>query len=127
MVLHVLRKLNINCDFMIGAQIEGIDTMVKLSNDSSIMLIEGDEYLSSVIDKRLKFHLYHPDIAVITGIAWDHINVFPTFEIYKDQFRVFSKMVKGSLIFFEEDEELKKIIMETRKKRNPYHIQLQIL
>ena len=122
MVLHVLKKLKINCDFMIGAQIEGIDTMVKLSNDSSIMLLEGDEYLSSVIDKRPKFHLYHPDIAVITGIAWDHINVFPTFEIYKDQFRVFSKMVKGSLIFFEEDEELNKIIMETRKKKQsiPY-------
>lgn len=122
MILHVLKNLNINCDFMIGAQIEGIDTMVKLSNDSTMILLEGDEYLSSVIDKRPKFHLYNPDIAVITGIAWDHINVFPTFEIYKDQFRIFSKMVKKSLIFFAEDKELQKIIQETRKNKKsiPY-------
>ena len=115
MILHVLKNLNIKCDFMIGAQIKGVNTMVKLSNDSDIILLEGDEYLSSAIDKRPKFHLYKPHIAVITGIAWDHINVFPTFEIYKEQFRIFSKMVKESLIFFSEDKELQKIIDETRK------------
>lgn len=117
MILHVLKNLNIKCDFMIGAQIEGINTMVNLSNDSNIMLLEGDEYLSSAIDKRPKFHLYKPHIGVITGIAWDHINVFPTFEIYKEQFRIFSKMVKESLIFFSEDKELQKIIDETRKNK----------
>ena len=88
MILHVLKKLDRDFDYLVGAQIEGFDTMVRLS-DAPIIILEGDEYLSSPIDRRPKFHLYHPQIALISGIAWDHINVFPTWDIYKEQFSLF--------------------------------------
>ena len=74
---------------MAGALLEGFDTMVHLSRDSKIAVFEGDEYLSSPIDMRPKFHHYYPDIAILTGIAWDHMNVFPTFENYVEQFALF--------------------------------------
>lgn len=79
MILHVLQQNNMEADYMVGAQLEGFDTMVKIT-DAPIIILEGDEYLSSPIDRRPKFHLYHPNIALLSGIAWDHINVFPTFE-----------------------------------------------
>ena len=88
MILHVLNNLNIECDYMVGAQLQGFDVMVKLSESAPIIILEGDEYLSSTIDRRPKFHLYKPHIGVLSGIAWDHINVFPTFEIYIEQFRI---------------------------------------
>ena len=94
MILHVLKNLNIDCDYMVGAQLEGFNTMVKLTEHAPIIILEGDEYLSSPIDKRPKFHLYKPHIAVLSGISWDHINVFPTFDIYLNQFRIFKEMVK---------------------------------
>ena len=81
MILHVLQNLKINCDYMVGAQLKGFETMVKLTHEASIIVLEGDEYLSSPIDRRPKFHLYQPHIAVLSGISWDHINVFPTFDI----------------------------------------------
>ena len=112
MILHVLQNLNIDCDYMVGAQLEGFDTMVKLTHDAAIIILEGDEYLSSPIDRRPKFHLYHPHIAVLSGIAWDHINVFPTFDMYVDQFRIFKNMVKDTLIYFTEDEHLQKLSKE---------------
>jgi UDP-N-acetylmuramate: L-alanyl-gamma-D-glutamyl-meso-diaminopimelate ligase len=115
MILHVLNSLNINCDYMVGAQLEGFDTMVKLSHDAPIIILEGDEYLSSPIDKRPKFHLYHPHIAVISGIAWDHINVFPTLDIYINQFRIFKDMIKETLIYCSEDLELNKLSKENTK------------
>mgnify|MGYP006182141661 CR=1 FL=1 len=115
MVLHVLQNLNIDCDYMVGAQLEGFDTMVKLTHNAPVIILEGDEYLSSPIDRRPKFHLYKPHIAVISGISWDHINVFPTFEIYINQFRIFKNMVKNTLIYCEEDEELKKLSKEGAK------------
>ena len=121
MILHVLQNLNIDCDYMVGAQLEGFDTMVKLTHDAPIIILEGDEYLSSPIDRRPKFHLYQPDIAVLSGIAWDHINVFPTFEMYVDQFRIFKNMVSDTLIYCEEDKELKKLAREeTNCKLIPY-------
>tara|TARA_B110000263_G_scaffold75549_1_gene65999 strand:+ start:3344 stop:4669 length:1326 start_codon:yes stop_codon:yes gene_type:complete len=121
MILHVLQNLNINCDYMVGAQLEGFDTMVKLTHEAPIIILEGDEYLSSPIDRRPKFHLYNPHIAVLSGIAWDHINVFPTFEMYVDQFRIFKNMVAETLIYCEEDEELKKFSKEKSKcKLIPY-------
>ena len=89
MILHVLKTSGINFDFMVGAQLEGFDTMVKLSNDAKVIILEGDEYLSSPIDRRPKFHLYHAHIGLLSGIAWDHINVFPSLEIYEEQFRIF--------------------------------------
>lgn len=126
MILHVLNKLDIDTDYMVGAQLEGFEVMVKISEESKYMVIEGDEYLTSPIDLRPKFHLYQPNIALISGIAWDHINVFPTFEIYVDQFRIFCQMIRdnGSLIYCKEDEIVKKVSEESRKdiEKFPYSI-----
>lgn len=109
---------------MVGAQIEGFDTMVSLNNSSKIAVFEGDEYLSSPIDPRPKFLWYKPQIALLTGIAWDHINVFPTFENYIEQFRLFVKLMpeKSTLVFFEEDPYLNEIAgdNELRLKILPY-------
>ena len=114
MILHVFKQLNIDADFMVGAQLEGFDTMVKLTKEAKYAVIEGDEYLASPIDRRPKFHLYHPNIAIISGIAWDHINVFPTFEMYVDQFRKFISLIEhnGSLIYCNQDDELNKLAKE---------------
>jgi len=116
MILFVLRKMQINFDYMVGAQIEGFDTMVGLSENSRIAIFEGDEYLTSPIDPRPKFHVYHPHIAVVTGIAWDHINVFPTFENYVEQFRIFSEKIEkdGKFIYFQDDENLQAIAENLR-------------
>ena len=89
MILHVLNERNKNVDFMVGAQLEGFETMVHLTDKNDFILLEGDEYLSSAIDRRPKFHLYQPNIALISGISWDHINVFPTKENYINQFEKF--------------------------------------
>ena len=112
MIMHVLKSCGIPFDYMAGAMLEGFDTMVHLSNDSKIAVFEGDEYLSSPIDRRPKFHHYHPDIAILTGIAWDHINVFPTFENYVEQFALYIEKItdNGCLIYFEGDENIRKII-----------------
>jgi len=111
MLLHAINKIGLNVDYMVGAQLEGYDCMVKLSDDAKIMILEGDEYLSSPIDRRPKFHLYQPNIAIISGIAWDHINVFPTFENYVDQFDIFCSLIdkNGLLIYNSEDEEVNKL------------------
>jgi UDP-N-acetylmuramate: L-alanyl-gamma-D-glutamyl-meso-diaminopimelate ligase len=111
MLLHVVKELEVEADYMVGAQLEGYDCMVKLTDTAPYMIIEGDEYLSSPIDRRPKFHLYKPHIALISGIAWDHINVFPTFENYVEQFRVFCDCIEknGKLIYNMEDVEVKKI------------------
>ncbi|MBT3622351.1 MAG: peptidoglycan synthetase [Flavobacteriales bacterium] len=121
MILHVLQNLNIECDYMVGAQLEGFETMVKLTHEAPIIILEGDEYLSSPIDRRPKFHLYKPYIAVLSGIAWDHINVFPTFDMYVNQFRIFKNMVTDTLIYCTEDEHLNKLATEeTKCKLKPY-------
>jgi len=124
MIMHVLIENNIDFDYMVGAQLDGFDTMVKLTKEAKIAIFEGDEYLSSPIDRRPKFHLYNPHIALLTGIAWDHINVFPTFDFYLEQFSIFAEKVQenGRLIYFEEDEHLQKIMGETRSdiKQIPY-------
>jgi UDP-N-acetylmuramate: L-alanyl-gamma-D-glutamyl-meso-diaminopimelate ligase len=126
MILHVLNHYGIKTDYMVGAQLEGFEVMVKMSDEAEIMVLEGDEYLTSALDRRPKFHVYKPDIALISGIAWDHINVFPTFEIYVDQFRIFAGLISkgGILIYNEEDEEVKKIGEQNRANitRIPYAI-----
>lgn len=131
MILHVLNFHQIDCDYMVGAQLEGFDTMVKLTQSAKIAVIEGDEYLSSPIDRRPKFHLYFPNIAIISGIAWDHINVFPTFEIYVEQFRKFIQLIseKGTLIYCENDEEVKKLgeTASNTLKKLPYGIPRHII
>lgn len=111
MIMHVLRSCGIEFDYMAGALLEGFDTMVHLSNESKVAVFEGDEYLSSPIDMRPKFHHYHPDIAILTGIAWDHMNVFPTFENYVEQFAIYIEKITpgGSLIYFEPDENIQRI------------------
>ena len=118
MILHVLSKNNINHNYMVGAQLEGFDCMVKLSKEAKIAVLEGDEYLSSPIDRRPKFHLYQPEIAVVSGIAWDHINVFPTFENYVEQFRIFVDKVSknGRVIYFEDDNVLKEVVLNSSSK-----------
>ena len=119
MILYVFKKCKIKADYMVGAQIEGFDNMVKLSYEARIAVFEGDEYLTSTLDRRPKFHLYKPHIAVLTGIAWDHINVFPTFEIYVDQFRQFinSMETQARLIYFSGDENLKMLADEAENSR----------
>ena len=112
MILHVLENMKIDCDYMVGAKLEGFDVMVKLTESAPIIILEGDEYLSSPIDRRPKFHLYKPNIGVISGIAWDHINVFPTFENYVDQFRIFKNLITDCIIHCEDDQELNKLIGE---------------
>ena len=124
MLLHACMKESVNVDYMVGAQLEGYDCMVKLTDESEYMVLEGDEYLSSPIDRRPKFHLYNPDVAIISGIAWDHINVFPTFENYVSQFDTFCSLIDkdGLLIYNEEDSEVKRLGDKYCKKLNtqPY-------
>lgn len=113
MILHVLNYHGIPVDYMVGAQLEGFTNMVHLTDENDFIILEGDEYLSSPIDHRPKFHLYKPNIALLSGIAWDHINVFPTFENYVEQFRIFidSIVQGGSINYNEEDEILREIVL----------------
>jgi len=128
MILHVLHYHDISVDYMVGAQLEGFDTMVHLSHENEFIVLEGDEYLSSPIDRRPKFHLYKPNIALISGIAWDHINVFPTFENYKEQFRVFTDSLTngGIMVYNEEDTTVKSVVENSEHtiKRYPYNTPL---
>lgn len=124
MVLHVLNYNGIEVDYLVGAQLEGFDRMVNLTNENDFILIEGDEYLSSPIDRRPKFHLYEPNIALLSGIAWDHINVFPTFENYVDQFKIFiDKITNGGILIYNEEDAIVKQIAEDSTnpiRRIPY-------
>ncbi len=108
MILHVVRRCGIEVDFMVGGEIEGFDRMVHLTDKNKFIVLEGDEYLTSAIDRRPKFHWYRPHIALLSGIAWDHINVFPTYDNYVEQFRVFVDTLpeKAVLIYNEEDPEV---------------------
>ena len=117
MILHVLSFYNINIDYLLGAQIEGFEKMVNLTKSNEFILIEGDEYLSSPIDKSPKFHKYNSNIAVITGIAWDHINVFPSFENYVSQFEKFIESITdgGVLVFNSNDDLVTKIVNSSTK------------
>ena len=116
MILHVLKHQNRNFDYMVGAKIEGFDTMTKLSDDAPVIVIEGDEYLSSPIDRRPKFYHYHHHIALITGIAWDHINVYPTFEGYVQQFENLADASpkSGYLTYDQSDELLNAVAQKPR-------------
>jgi UDP-N-acetylmuramate: L-alanyl-gamma-D-glutamyl-meso-diaminopimelate ligase len=124
MILHVINEVGMNVDYMVGAQLEGYDCMVKITTEAEIMILEGDEYLSSPIDRRPKFHLYRPDVAIISGIAWDHINVFPTFDNYVDQFDVFCSLIEanGTLVYNIEDEEVNRLGLKYKSelKTVPY-------
>ncbi|TXK72146.1 UDP-N-acetylmuramate--L-alanine ligase [Mesonia sp. K4-1] len=122
MILHVLHYHHKEVDFMVGAQLEGFDTMVHLTKKNDFMLLEGDEYLSSPIDRRPKFHLYKANIALLSGIAWDHINVFPTFENYKEQFQIFvDTMVNGSILVYNEEDSVVTEVAESATKPTRKH------
>ena len=124
MILHVMHYHDREVDYMVGAQLEGFDVMVKLTETNDFIILEGDEYLSSPIDRRPKFHLYKPNIALLSGIAWDHINVFPTYENYVEQFSIFvDSIVKGgSINYNEEDPEVKRVVeaSENTIRKIPY-------
>tara|TARA_R110002051_G_scaffold302135_1_gene370424 strand:- start:19049 stop:20404 length:1356 start_codon:yes stop_codon:yes gene_type:complete len=124
MILHVLNFHDIEVDYMVGAQLNGFDRMVHLTEDNDFIVLEGDEYLSSPIDRRPKFHLYKPNIALLSGIAWDHINVFPTFENYVEQFKIFvDSIVKGGSITYNiEDVNVKNVVeaSENAIRKLPY-------
>ena len=122
MIMHVLHYNHFDFDYMVGSQLEGFETMVKLTADAPVIILEGDEYLSSPIDLRPKFHLYHPHIAVLTGIAWDHMNVFPTFENYLEQFRIFAEGIRedGVLFWYREDRHLQEITEGLKCSTHPY-------
>lgn len=124
MIMHVLKNLSIPHDYLVGSSLDGYETMVDFSPDSEIAVFEGDEYLTSPLDPRPKFHLYQPLLALVTGVAWDHMNVFPTWEIYKEQFRLFAGMVEqgGSFVYFGEDPVLQDIAADLRKdiEKVPY-------
>ncbi|PKP26303.1 MAG: peptidoglycan synthetase [Bacteroidetes bacterium HGW-Bacteroidetes-2] len=125
MILHVMHYHQKEVDYMVGAQLDGFDTMVHLTQENDFIVLEGDEYLSSPIDRRPKFHLYKPNIALISGIAWDHINVFPTFENYVEQFQIFvDSIVKGgSINYNEEDPEVVRVVEASQNniRKIAYH------
>ncbi len=124
MILHVLHYYSKEVDYMVGAQLEGFETMVHLTEENDFMVLEGDEYLSSPIDRRPKFHLYQPNIALLSGIAWDHINVFTTFKDYVKQFELFISQITpgGILIYNEEDPVVKQLAEATTNtiRKIPY-------
>jgi len=126
MILHVLNHFNKDIDYLVGAQLAGFDTMVKITDSAPVIIIEGDEYLASPIDRRPKFHLYKANIAVISGIAWDHINVFPTYSDYTRQFEIFIDTIQpeGTLIYCEADQDLKEIVEASKAAitKIPYNI-----
>ena len=117
MVMHVMKFAGMDFDYLVGSKIKNFDVMVRLSNSAPVMIFEGDEYLSSPIDRRPKFHWYHPHVALLSGIAWDHINVFPTFENYKEQFDLFIRLVEpnGVLIYSEDDEVLREVVEQNQR------------
>jgi len=126
MILHVLNYYGKDIDYLVGAQLAGFDTMVKITESAPVIIIEGDEYLASPIDRRPKFHLYKANIAVISGIAWDHINVFPTYADYTRQFELFIDTIQtnGTLIYCEADHDLNEIVNASKALVNkiPYNI-----
>ena len=130
MIIHVLQQCHVECDYMVGALLDGFEVMVRLSDTAKVMVIEGDEYLTSPIDRRPKFHLYQPTIGIISGIAWDHVNVFHTFDIYVKQFEIFANMIPadGRFIYCDADKtlcDMAEKITNTQKQPygvHPYHI-----
>lgn len=122
MIMHVLKVLGKDFDYLVGSQLESFETMVRFSN-APVMVIEGDEYLTSALDPVPKFHKYKPKIALLTGIAWDHINVFPTFDNYIEQFRIFIQTMANDakLVYFSGDPVLNELAKETKIQTLPYN------
>lgn len=112
MIMHVLNAVKMNFDYLVGAELEGFENMVKIDDNNDVVIIEGDEYLSSALEPIPKFLFYKPNVALISGIEWDHINVFPTFKNYLSQFIKFGETIEennGLLIYCADDEYVNKI------------------
>src|SRR5918993_1137463 len=122
MIMHVLREAGKDFDYLVGARLQGFDQSVNIT-DAPVIVCEGDEYPASVVEKRPKFHFLYPHIAVLTGIAWDHINVFPTFDFYLEQFVIFINKIEkgGHLIYSETDDTLKELVEKNRRDDISYH------
>lgn len=112
MIMHVLKSAGKDFDYLVGAQIEGFDYVVKCSESAPIIVIEGDEYLTSPLDLQSKFLHYHPQLAIITGIAWDHINVFPSYPEYVETFRKFIQSVEDKIFYYHDDADLKQLAIK---------------
>jgi UDP-N-acetylmuramate: L-alanyl-gamma-D-glutamyl-meso-diaminopimelate ligase len=126
MIMHVLKNAHKEFDYLVGAKLEGFDQSVNITN-APVIICEGDEYPASVIEKRPKFHFLFPHIAIITGIAWDHINVFPTFDFYVEQFVIFiNKIEKGGILIYNETDSILKELVEKNRREDiryqPYNI-----
>jgi UDP-N-acetylmuramate: L-alanyl-gamma-D-glutamyl-meso-diaminopimelate ligase len=126
MIMHVLKTLNFDFDYLVGASLKGFEQGVKIT-DAPLMVCEADEYPASTIEKKPKFHFLFPHIAIITGIAWDHINVFPTFEFYLEQFVIFiNKIEKNGLLIYNDTDEVLKKLVESHRRDDiayaPYHL-----
>lgn len=121
MLMHVLKENHLDFDYLVGARLEGFAQSVNIT-DAPIIVCEADEYPASTLERRPKFHFLFPQIAVLTGIAWDHINVFPTFEIYLEQFKIFINTIEqnGILIYNETDKVLKKLVEENKRNNIRY-------
>ena len=117
MIMHVLKRLNLDFDYLVGARLEGFDQSVDITN-APVIVCEGDEYPASAIERKPKFHFLFPHVAILTGIAWDHINVFPTFEFYLEQFIIFINKIEkdGLLIYNESDPVLKQLVESNLRK-----------
>ncbi|RYZ26229.1 MAG: peptidoglycan synthetase [Chitinophagaceae bacterium] len=122
MIMHVLREAGKDFDYLVGARLQGFDQSVNIT-DAPVIVCEGDEYPASVVEKRPKFHFLFPHIAVLTGIAWDHINVFPTFDFYLEQFVIFINKIEkgGCLIYNETDATLKELVEKNRREDINYY------
>ena len=126
MIMHVLQECKLKFDYMVGAKLEGFSQSVDIT-DAPVIICEGDEYPASALEKRPKFHFLFPQVAILTGIAWDHINVFPTYEFYKEQFTIFIGMIEkgGILIYNETDSELDNLVKSCKRddiKYIPYGV-----
>lgn len=122
MIMHVLKEAGKEFDYLVGAGLDGFSQSVNIT-DAPVIVCEGDEYPASAIEKKPKFHFLFPHIAVLTGIAWDHINVFPTFDFYLEQFIIFINKIEkgGHLIYNETDATLKALVEKNRREEIHYH------
>src|SRR5436853_3745104 len=111
MIMHILKANGVQFDYLVGAKVPGFDQSVQLS-EAPIIVLEGDEYPASVEEKRPKIFFYHPHISILSGVAWDHINVFPTYDIYFNQFEQYLQGIEaGAKLFYNnEDGEVKRVV-----------------
>lgn len=126
MIMHVLKQTGLLFDYLVGAKLDGFDQSVNITN-APVIVCEADEYPASALEKRPKFHFLFPQVAILTGIAWDHINVFPTFEFYLEQFSIFiNKIEPGGILIYNETDQVLKDQVELNERQDiryqPYNL-----